>query len=301
MKKRLEFEKVNNFCINHTFFFRTEDNDDIFGRHDYNDFTKVVNKYNGNVIIYPCYEIDGEEVRMEGIMGNSPAIYVGIMDSVIEYCEAAGEDNDREKWAINSMCEILRLSNDRDEAIATLSEYVDMYDSESDVPNLEDFQVALMEYLPVFYDTTESAYTYYCDIMRLTEEKDKLSDTRYAFHRLQDAMAFLRNMAKETVKNCVELMASATFRDVNRVEIAKNVSESLKRSMDGIRDFSKASRDAIESLILELDTYVANPDKELWNHMWQSPLRKLRDNLFYTDKEVSDAMTDVMKKLGLHF
>lgn len=294
--KRLEFEKVNNFNLNHTFFFRTEDNDDIFGRHDYLDFTKVVNKYNGDVIIYPCYEIDGEEVRMNGIKGNSPAIYVAIMDSIIKYCEAAGEDKDREKWAINSMSEILRLSDDRDEAIATLGEYVDMYNSESDVPNLEDSQVALMEYLPVFYNTTESAYTYYCDVMRLTG-----SDAWYAFHRLQAAMAFLPTMARETVKNCVELMASATFRDVNRVEIAKNVSDSLKRSMDGIRDFSKASRDAIESLILALDTYIANPDKELWNRMWQNPLRKLRDNLFHSDREVSDAMTDVIKKLGLHF
>lgn len=300
--KSLEFEKVNNFCLNHTFFFRTDkDTDDVFGRHDYTSLTKVVNKYNGDVIIYPCYEIDEEEVRMPGIMGNSPAIYVAIMDSIIKYCEAAGEDKDREKWAINSMCDILRLSDDRDEAIATLSEYVDMYDSESDVPNLEDSQVALMDYLPVFYDTTESAYTYYCDVMRLTEEKDELSDARYAFHRLQDAMAFLRNMAKETVKNCVELMASATFRDVNRVDIAKNVSESLKRSMDGIRDFSKASRDAIESLILALDTYVGNPDKELWNYMWQKPLRKLKDNLFYTDREVRDTINEVMKKLGLHF
>lgn len=299
MKKRLDFERVNNFNLNHTFFFRTEANDDIFGRHDYLDFHKVVNKFNGNVVIYPCYDIDGEEVRMPGIMGNSPAIYVAIIDSIIEYCEAAGESKDREKWAINSMCEILRLSNDRDEAIATLSEYVDMYDSESDVPNLEDSQVALMEYLPVFYDTTESAYTYYCDVMRLTEEKDNLSDARYAFHRLQASMAFLKNLAKERVKECVEIMASATFRDVNRVEIAKNVSESLKRSMDGIRDFSSASRSAIESLIVELDTYVANPDKELWNRMWQNPLRKLRDNLFHSDREVRDAMTDVMKKLGL--
>lgn len=299
--KHLVSESVESFNIDHTFFFTTAKSN---MRINYTSLTNIINAYNGEITIYPTYSLNGEDVRMPGIMGNSPALYVAIMDSVHEYFERIEENgislNITEKEIVNILCDILHLSNDREEAVATLSEYVDMYDSESDVSNLEDSQVALMEYLPVFYNTTESAYTYYCELMMLAPDA-KLADIQDAFHRVQDSMAFLRNMAKETVKNCVELMASATFRDVNRVDIAKNVSESLKHSMDGIRDFAKASRDAIESLIVTLDTYVANPDEELWNRMCGKSLRALRDNLFSTDLSVRDTINDVLKKLGLNF
>lgn len=291
----LNFENVNSFNINRTFFFATEKSN---MRIDYTSLTNIINAYNGNVTIYPTYSLDGEDVRMDGIKGDSPALYVAIMDSVHKYFERIEEKgislNITEKEVINILCDILHLSDDREEAIANLSEYVDMYDSESDITNLEDSQVALMEYLPVFYDTTESAYTYYREVMRLTPEVE-LSDIQYAFYRLQDAMAFQKNMAKETVKNGVEIMASATFMDVNRVEIAKNVSESLKRSMDGIRDFSEASRSAIESLIVSLDTYVANPDEEVWTYMWKKPLRELKDNLFMHDTHIQEVMRKAMK------
>lgn len=299
--RTLNFENTNSLNIDHTFFFTTEKSN---MRINYTSLTKFINAYNGNITIYPTYSLNGEDVRMDGIKGDSPALYVAIMDSVHKYFERIEENgislNITEKEIVNILCDTLHLSNDREEAIATLSEYVDMYDSESDVPNLEDSQVALMEYLPVFSNTTESAYTYYCELMRLTPEV-KLADIQDAFHRVQNAMAFPKNMAKETVKDSVVLLASATFRDVNRVDIAKNVSESLKHSMDGIRDFAKASRDAIESLIVTLDTYVANPDEELWNRMCGKSLRALRDNLFSTDKSVRDTINDVLKKLGLNF
>ena len=265
-------------------------------RIDYTSLTNIINAYNGEITIYPTYSLDGEDVRMEGIKGDSPAIYVAVMDSVIKYCEAAGKDKNTEKEIINILCGILHLSNDREEAISDVGEWADAFDFEPDTHHIEDAQAALLEYLPVFYDTTESAYTYYCELMRLTPEV-KLADIQDAFHHLQGAMAFQKNMAKETVKDSVVLLASAE----DKVQVARAVSESLKHSMDGIRDFSEPSRSAIESLILALDTYVANPDKELWNHMWQKPLLAIRDNLFRTDSEVSDAMTDVMKKLGLNF
>ena len=295
--KSLNFENVNSLNINHTFFFTTEKSN---MRIDYTSLTNIINAYNGQITIYPTYSLDGEDVRMEGIKGDSPALYVAIMDSVHMYFERIEENgispNITEKELVNILCDILRLSNDREEAVATLSEYVDMYDSESDVPNLEDSQVALVEYLPVFYNTTESAYTYYCELMRLTPEV-KLADIQDAFHHLQGAMAFPKYMAKETVKDSVVLLASAE----DKVQVARAVSESLRHSMDGIRDFAKASRDAIESLIVALDTYVANPDEELWQHMWTKPLRELRDNLFSTDKSVRDTINDVLKKLGLNF
>ena len=293
--KHLLSERVESFNINHTFFFTTEKSN---MRIDYKSLTNIINAYNGQITIYPTYSLDGEDVRMEGVKANSPAIYVAIMDSVHKYFERIEENgiclNITEKEVVNILCDILHLSNDREEAIATLSEYVDMCDSKSDVPNLEDSQVALMDYLPVFYDTTESAYTYYCELMMLAPDAE-LADIQDAFHNLQEAMAFPKNMAKETVKNCVELMASATFRDVNRVDIAKNVSESLRHSMDGIRDFAKASRDAIESLIVSLDTYVANADEELWQHMWKKPLRELKDNLFMHDTHMQEVMRQAMK------
>ena len=71
--------------------------------------------------------------------------------------------------------------------------------------------------------------------------------------------------------------------------------------MDGIRDFNDTSRSEIESLILALDAYIANPDKQLWIDMWRNHLRILRDNLFtaVSDKEIRDTITDVLKKLGL--
>ena len=285
--KHLNFERVESFDINHTFFFTTEKSN---MRIDYTSLTNIINAYNGEITIYPTYSLDGEDVRMEGIKGDSPALYVAIMDSVIKYCEAAGKDKNTEKEIINILCGILHLSNDRDEAIATLSEYVDMYDSESDVPNLEDSQVALMEYLPVFYNTTESAYTYYCELIRLTPEV-KLADIQDAFHNLQGAMDFLKNMAKETVKDSVVLLASAE----DKVQVARAVSTSLKYSMDGIRDFAKASRDAIESLIVTLDTYAANADEELWQHMWKKPLRELKDNLFMHDTHIQEVMRQAMK------
>lgn len=295
--KSLEVENVNSFNINHTFFFTTEKNN---MRIDYSSLTNIINAYNGDITIYPTYSFNGEDVRMEGVKANSPALYVAIIDSVKEYFRRIEEEGISltitEKEVINILCDILHLSNDREEAIATLSEYVDMYDSESDVPNLEDSQVALMEYLPVFYDTTESTYTYYCDAMRLAPEV-KLADIQDAFHRVQGAMAFAKNKAKETVKDSVVLLASAE----DKVQVARAVSESLRHSMDGIRDFAKASRDAIESLIVALDTYVANPDQEIWNCMWEKPLRALRDNLFSTDKSVRDTINDVLKKLKLNF
>lgn len=285
--------------ISQTFCFTT-DLSDI--RTDYSSLTKVLN--DSNVIIYPTYRLDGEDVRMDGIKADSPAIYVEIMDSVIKYCEAAGESKDTEKEIINALCGILRLSNDRKEAIADLGECADAFDIEPEKSHIEDAQAALMDYLPVFYDTTESAYGYYCDIMRLAPDAE-LSEIRYAFHSLVGAMSFLPTLAKSNVMYCVQMMASATFRDVNRVEIAKNVAESLRFSMDGIRDFSDTSRSTIESLVLALDAYIANPDKQLWIDMWKL-IRILRDNLFGDDKEIRDTITDVcdtitdtLKKLGL--
>ena len=283
-------EKMN---ISEIFLF-TSDVSDI--RTDYSSLTKVLN--DSDVIIYPTYRLNGEDVRMEGIKADSPAIYVEIMDSVIKYCKAAGESKDTEKEMINALCDVLRLSNDRKEAIADLGECADAFDFEPEKSHIEDAQAALMDYLPVFYDTSESAYAYFGNIMRLTPDVE-LEGIRYAFHSLMGAMNFLKNMAKNTVKECVEMMASATFRDVNRVEIAKNVAESLRDSMDGIRDFNDTSRSEIESLILALDAYIANPDKQLWIDMWRNHLRILRDNLFSGDKEICAIITDVLKKLGL--
>lgn len=291
-KKNIDMEKMN---ISEIFLF-TSDVSDI--RTDYSSLTKVLN--DSDVIIYPTYRLNGEDVRMEGIKADSPAIYVEIMDSVIKYCKAAGESKDTEKEMINALCDVLRLSNDRKEAIADLGECADAFDFEPEKSHIEDAQAALMDYLPVFYDTSESAYAYFGNIMRLTPDVE-LEGIRYAFHSLMGAMNFLKNMAKNTVKECVEMMASATFRDVNRVEIAKNVAESLRDSMDGIRDFNDTSRSEIESLILALDAYIANPDKQLWIDMWRNHLRILRDNLFtaVSDKEIRDTITDVLKKLGL--
>lgn len=281
-------------------FCFTTDSSDI--RTDYSSLTKVLN--DSNVIIYPTYILNGEDVRMNGIKADDPAIYVDIMDSVIKYCEAAGESKDTEKEMVEALCGILRLSNDRKEAIADMGECADGFDIEPEKCHIEDAQAALMDYLPVFYDTTESAYGYYCDIMRLTPDAE-LEDIRCAFHSLIGAMSFLPTLAKSNVKHCVEMMASATFRDVNRVEIAKNVAESLRFSMDGIRDFNDTSRSTIESLVFALDSYIANPDKELWIEMWKH-IRILRDNLFRNDKEIHDTITEVcatitdtLKKFGL--
>ena len=113
-KKLQDMEKIN---ISQIFCFTT-DLSDI--RTDYSSLTKVLN--DSNVIIYPTYILKGKEVRMEGIKADSPAIYVEIMDSVIKYCEAAGESKDTEKEMINALCDVLRLSNDRKEAIADLGE-----------------------------------------------------------------------------------------------------------------------------------------------------------------------------------
>lgn len=294
----LNFEKVNSFNINHTFFFTTEKNN---MRIDYSSLTNIINAYNGDITICPTYSLNGEDVKMEGVKANSPALYVAIIDSVKEYFRHIEEEGISltitEKEVINILCDILHLSNDREEAICDVSEATDVFDFDDDTDGkLENIQALLAEYLPVFYDTTESAYTYYCEVMRLTPEVE-LADIQDAFHRLQGAMAFPKNMAKETVKDSVVLLASAE----DKVQVARAVSESLKYSMDGIRDFAKASRDAIESLIVTLDTYVANPDQEIWNCMWEKPLRELRDNLFSTDKSVRDTINDVLKKLGLNF
>ena len=285
-------------------FFFTTDVSDI--RMDYRELTKVITAYNGDITIYPTYRLNGEDVKMDGVKADSPAIYVAIMDSVIKYCEAAGESKDTEKEMINALCGILRLSNDRKEAIADLGECADAFDFEPEKSHIEDAQAALIDYLPVFYNTTESAYTYFCDIMRLTPESE-LSEIRHAFHSLMGAMSFLPTLAKSNVEHCMEMMASATFRDVNRVEVAKNVAESLRFSMDGIRDFSDTSRSTIESLVIALDTYIANPDRELWIDMWKH-IRILRDNLFRDDKEirdtikeVCDTITDTLKKFGLPY
>lgn len=291
-KKNIDMKKMN---ISEIFLF-TSDVSDI--RTDYSSLTKVLN--DSDVIIYPTYRLNGEDVRMEGIKADSPAIYVEIMDSVIKYCKAAGESKDTEKEMINALCDVLRLSNDRKEAIADLGECADAFDFEPEKSHIEDAQAALMDYLPVFYDTSESAYAYFGNIMRLTPDVE-LEGIRYAFHSLMGAMNFLKNMAKNTVKECVEMMASATFRDVNRVEIAKNVAESLRDSMDGIRDFNDTSRSEIESLILALDAYIANPDKQLWIDMWRNHLRILRDNLFSGDKEICAIITDVLRKLGVNY
>lgn len=294
----LNFEKVNSFNINHTFFFTTEKNN---MRIDYSSLTNIINAYNGDITICPTYSLNGEDVKMEGVKANSPALYVAIIDSVKEYFRHIEEEGISltitEKEVINILCDILHLSNDREEAICDVSEATDVFDFDDDTDGkLENIQALLAEYLPVFYDTTESAYTYYCEVMRLTPEVE-LADIQDAFHRLQGAMAFPKNMAKETVKDSVVLLASAE----DKVQVARAVSASLKHSMDGIRDFAKASRDAIESLIVTLDTYVANPDQEIWQHMWKKPLRELRDNLFSTDKSVRDTINDVLKKLGLNF
>lgn len=291
-------EKLN---ISQTFCFTT-DLSDI--RTDYSSLTKVLN--DSDVIIYPTYRLDGEDVRMNGIKADSPAIYVDIMDSIIKYCEAAGESKDTEKEMINALCNVLRLSNDRKEAIADLGECADAFDFEPEKWHIEEAQAALMDYLPVFYDTTESAYIYFCELMHLPKDAD-LSEILHTFHSLIGAMSFLPTLAKSNVKHCVEMMASATFRDVNRVDIAKNVAESLRFSMDGIRDFSDTSRSTIESLVLALDAYIANPDRELWIDMWKQ-IRILRDNLFRDDKEirdtiteVCDTITDTLKKFGLPY
>lgn len=283
----LNFENVNSLNINHTFFFTTEKSN---MRIDYTSLTKFINAYNGNITIYPTYSLNGEDVRMEGIKGDSPALYVAIMDSVIKYCEAAGKDKNTEKEIINILCGILHLSNDREEAISNVGEWADVFDFEPDTHHIEDAQAELMEYLPVFYDTSEPAYTYYCDIMRLTPDVE-LSEIRHAFHSLIGAMSFPKNMAKETVKDSVVLLASAE----DKVQAARAVSVSLKHSMDGIRDFAKASRDAIESLIVTLDTYAANADQELWQHMWKKPLRELKDNLFMHDTHMQEVMRQAMK------
>ena len=283
-------EKMN---ISQTFCFTTDSSDIMM---DYSSLTKVLNDF--DVIIYPTYILNGEDVKMKGVKGDSPAIYVEIMDSVIKYCKAAGESKDTEKEMINALCDVLRLSNDRKEAIADLGECADAFDFEPEKSHIEDAQAALMDYLPVFYDTTESAYIYFCELMHLPKDAD-LSEIRHTFHSLIGAMSFLPTLAKSNVKHCVEMMASATFRDVNRVDIAKNVAESLRDSMDGIRDFSDTSRSEIESLILALDAYIANPDKQLWIDMWKNHLRILRDNLFSGDKEICAIITDVLKKLGL--
>lgn len=294
-------EKIN---ISEIFFFTT-DVSDI--RMDYSELTKVITAYNGNIIIYPTYRLNGKDVRMDGIKADSPAIYVDIIDSIIKYCEAAGESKDTEKKMINALCNVLRLSNNRKEAIADLNECADAFDFEPEKSHIEDAQAALMEYLPVFYDTTESAYAYYCDIMRLTPDVE-LSEICHAFHSLMEAMSFLPTLAKSNVEHCIEMMASATFRDVNRVEVAKNVAESLRFSMDGIRDFSDTSRSTIESLVIALDTYIANPDREQWISMWKNHIRILGDNLFtaVSDKEVCATITEVcatitdtLKKFGL--
>lgn len=209
--KSLELEKVNSFDINHTFFFTTEKSNMSI---NYTSLANFINAYNGDITIYPTYSFNGEDVRMEGIKGDSPALYVAIMDSVHKYFERIEENgiclNITEKEVVNILCDILHLSKDREEAISNVGEWADAFDFEPENSHIEDSQVALMEYLPVFYNTTESAYTYYCDVMRLTEEKDKLSDARYAFHRLQDAMAFPKNMAKETVR---ELMSFEEWED----------------------------------------------------------------------------------------
>lgn len=288
-------EKLN---ISQTFCFTT-DLSDI--RTDYSSLTKVLN--DSDVIIYPTYRLDGEDVRMDGIKADSPAIYVDIMDSIIKYCEAAGESKDTEKEMINALCNVLRLSNDRKEAIADLGECADAFDLEPEKWHIEEAQAALMDYLPVFYDTTESAYIYFCELMHLPKDAD-LSEILHTFHSLIGAMSFLPTLAKSNVKHCVEMMASATFRDVNRVDIAKNVAESLRFSMDGIRDFSDTSRSTIESLVLALDAYIANPDRELWIDMWKQT-RILRDNLLRDDRdtitEVCDTITDTLKKFGLPY
>ena len=104
-------------------------------------------------------------------------------------------DKETEKEMVEALCGILRLSNDRKEAIADLNECADAFDFEPEKSHIEDAQAALMDYLPVFYDTTESAYGYYCDIMRLTPDVE-LSEIRYAFRSLMGAMSFLPNMAK---------------------------------------------------------------------------------------------------------
>ena len=118
-------EKMN---ISQTFYFTT-DKSDI--RTDYSSLTKVLN--DSNVIIYPTYRLNGEDVKMKGVKGDSPAIYVEIMDSVIKYCKAAGESKDTEKEMINALCGILRLSNDRKEAIADMNECVDAFDFEPEL------------------------------------------------------------------------------------------------------------------------------------------------------------------------
>lgn len=295
--KTLNFESANSLNINHTFFFTTEKNN---MRIDYSSLTNIINAYNGDITICPTYSLNGEDVKMEGVKANSPALYVAIIDSVKEYFRRIEEEGISltitEKEVVNILCDILNLANDREEAIVDVNEATDVFDFDDDTDGkLENIQALLMEYLPVFYDTTESAYTYYCEVMRLTTEVE-LADIQDAFHRLQGAMAFPKKMAKETVKQCVEIMASAE----DKVQVARAVSESLKYSMDGIRDFAEPSRSAIESLILSLDTYVANPDQEIWNCMWEKPLRALRDNLFSTDKSVRDTINDVLKMLKLN-
>lgn len=263
-------------------------------RIDYTSLTNIINAYNGEITIYPTYSLGGEDVRMEGIKGDSPALYVAIMDSVHKYFECIEENgislNITEKEVVNILCDILHLSNDREEAISNVGEWADVFDFEPDTHHIEDAQAALMDYLPVFYDSTDPAYTYYCELMRLTPEV-KLADIQDAFHHLQVAMAFPKNMAKETVKDSVVLLASAE----DKVQVARAVSGSLKHSMDGIRDFAKASRDAIESLIVTLDTYSANADEELWQHMWNKPLRELKDNLFMHDTHIQEVMRKAMK------
>lgn len=200
--KSLEVENVNSFNINHTFFFTTEKNN---MRIDYTSLTNFINAYNGDITICPTYSLNGEDVRMDGIKGNSPALYVAIIDSVKDYFRRIEEEGISltitEKEVVNILCGILHLSNDREEAICDVSEATDVFDFDDDTDGkLENIQALLMEYLPVFYDTTDSAYEYYCELMRLTPDAE-LADIQDAFHRLKAAMSFPRTMTEVMKKS----------------------------------------------------------------------------------------------------
>lgn len=94
---------------------------------------------------------------------------------------------------------------------------------------------------------------------------------------LEYILRFNKREARETLLDSVEALASAT--EEKRAEIARNAAEKLKCT-DGIRYFNEPSRAATEALIIALETYAANPNEELWEHIWKKPLGDLNGLIF---------------------
>ena len=256
--KHLNFERVESFDINHTFFFTTEKSN---MRIDYTSLTNIINAYNGEITIYPTYSLDGEDVRMEGIKGDSPALYVAIMDSVIKYCEAAGKDKNTEKEIINILCVILHLSNDRDEAIATLSEYVDMYDSESDVPNLEDSQ-ELKDNL-FMHDTHIQEVMRQAmkpkikkEVIAFEEWEDTVSVSRY-IHRIEsEAFLYFNDAVKIDGSVLADMYIDSACEDsaiVSEVVTSENISHFISNALDDLEEDLDDRLLSSASIVLSID------------------------------------------------